>query len=202
MLQRGDNQRKSEPEAEFAGQLPATHAACPGRTLLHTREKESNHESNCSFSARVSGRLECPGLVRGALSHRAGGQESGKPQSLFNGKDLTGWVTPDDKAIFSVENGEIVGRTQGNLKKNEFLVTEKPYRDFVLKAKVKFKNGNSGIQFRSKRAADGAVSGPASRRGRRLLGAALRRAETRHPRALPQGQGRRRWSRTATGTTS
>ena len=56
----------------------------------------------------------------GTLSHRAGGQESGKPQSLFNGKDLTGWVTPGDKAIFSVENGEVVGRTQGDLKRNEF----------------------------------------------------------------------------------
>jgi hypothetical protein len=94
------------------------------------------------------------------LSDRAIGQETGKAQCLFNGKDLTGWVTPDDKAIFSVENGEIVGRTQGDLKKNEFLVTEKPYRDFVLKAKVKFRNGNSGIQFRSKRAPNGAVSGP------------------------------------------
>ena len=123
-----------------------------------------------------------------ALSHHAGGQESGKPQSLFNGKDLTGWVTPDDKAIFSVENGEIVGRTQGDLKKNEFLVTEKPYRDFVLKAKVKFKNGNSGIQFRSKRAANGAVSGAAGRRGQRLLGVALRRAGPRHPRSYPENK--------------
>ena len=79
---------------------------------------------------------------------------------LFNGKDLTGWVTPDDKMLFTVEDGEIVGRTKGDLKKNEFLVTAKDYGDFVLKAKVKFKNGNSGIQFRSKRAADGAVSGP------------------------------------------
>ncbi|HEV3163221.1 MAG TPA: DUF1080 domain-containing protein [Isosphaeraceae bacterium] len=80
---------------------------------------------------------------------------------LFNGKDLSGWVTPDDKSIFSVENGEIVGRTkEGQLKKNEFLVTDKDYGDFVLRAKVKFKNGNSGIQFRSRRAADGAVSGP------------------------------------------
>ena len=93
-------------------------------------------------------------------SRPAQAQETGKAQCLFNGKDLTGWVTPDDKAIFSVEDGEIVGRTQGNLKKNEFLVTAKPYRDFVLKAKVKYKNGNSGIQFRSKRAANGAVSGP------------------------------------------
>lgn len=87
-------------------------------------------------------------------------QEAGKAQCLFNGKDLSGWVAPADQALFSVEDGEIVGRTQGNLKKNEFLATEKPYRDFVLKAKVKYKNGNSGIQFRSKRAADGVVSGP------------------------------------------
>jgi hypothetical protein len=62
--------------------------------------------------------------------------------------------------LFKVEDGEIVGRTQGDLKKNEFLVTEKPYGDFVLKAKVKIRNGNSGIQFRSKRQPDGVVSGP------------------------------------------
>lgn len=84
----------------------------------------------------------------------------GEFKALFNGKDLSGWVTPADKTLFSVESGEIVGRTKGNLKKNEFLVTEKPYGDFVLKAKVKLRNHNSGIQFRSKRANDGAVSGP------------------------------------------
>src|SRR5262249_6912697 len=81
-------------------------------------------------------------------------------KSLFNGKDLEGWVTPADKTLFTVENGEIVGRTKGDLKKNEFLVTGEKYRDFIFKAKVKYKNGNSGIQFRSKRADDGAVSGP------------------------------------------
>ena len=95
-----------------------------------------------------------------AVSQVAWARSQGSFSALFNGKDLTGWVTPDDKALFTVENGEIVGRTQGDLKKNEFLVTDKPYGDFVLKAKVKFRNGNSGIQFRSKRAADGAVSGP------------------------------------------
>src|SRR5262249_47546802 len=80
---------------------------------------------------------------------------------LFNGKELSGWVQPDDKTIFSVENGEIVGKTAtGQLKKNEFLVTDREYGDFVLKAKVKVLSGNSGIQFRSKRADDGAVSGP------------------------------------------
>ena len=80
---------------------------------------------------------------------------------LFNGKDLTGWVTPDNKGLFSVENGEIVGRSKADeLKKNEFLVTDKPYADFVLKAKIKLRNYNSGIQFRSKRAANGVVTGP------------------------------------------
>lgn len=88
------------------------------------------------------------------------GREPGKARALFNGKDLSGWVTPDDKSLFSVVDGEIVGRTRGDLKKNEFLATANPYRDFVLKAKVKYKNGNSGIQFRSTRNPDGVVSGP------------------------------------------
>src|SRR5258708_37242443 len=86
--------------------------------------------------------------------------QEGDFKPLFNGKDLSGWVTPDDKSLFTVENGEIVGRTKGDLKKNEFLVTDKPYANFVLKAKVKLRNGNSGIQFRSERAKDGAVAGP------------------------------------------
>ena len=77
-----------------------------------------------------------------------------------------GWVTPEDKSLFTVENGEIVGRTKELLKKNEFLATDKPYGDFVLKAKVKFRNGNSGIQFRSKRTDGRRGLGPSGRRGR------------------------------------
>jgi hypothetical protein len=88
------------------------------------------------------------------------GQETAQFRPLFNGKDLAGWVTPADRSLFTVEDGEIVGRTMGDLKKNEFLATEKPYGDFVLKAKVKYRNGNSGIQFRSKRTDEGVVSGP------------------------------------------
>jgi hypothetical protein len=85
-------------------------------------------------------------------------EEGFKP--LFNGKDLTGWVTPENTGLFSVEEGEIVGRSKkGELKKNEFLVTEKSYGDFILKAKVKIRNHNSGIQFRSIRKENGAVNG-------------------------------------------
>ena len=93
-------------------------------------------------------------------SPAANADEPGEFHPLFNGRDLSGWVTPEDKSLFTVEDGQIVGRTKGDLKKNEFLVTEKPYGDFVLKAKVKIRNGNSGIQFRSKRKDDGVVSGP------------------------------------------
>jgi hypothetical protein len=100
------------------------------------------------------------GLLGLGLNGHSAGQDSAKFHPLFNGNDLAGWVTPDDKALFSVEEGEIVGRTEGNLKKNEFLATERLYRNFVLRAKVKLRNGNSGIQFRSKRAPDGVVSGP------------------------------------------
>ncbi len=109
-------------------------------------------------------RLWTAGLLLSAAAlglARADDKEEGfKP--LFNGKDLAGWVTPEDAALFAVEGGEIVGRTsdEHKLKKNEFLVTDKPYSDFILKAKVKIRNGNSGIQFRSKRAENGAVSGP------------------------------------------
>jgi hypothetical protein len=89
------------------------------------------------------------------------GQEASQFRPLFNGKDFHGWVTPENKSLFTVDNGEIVGRTtEERLKKNEFLATDKSYGDFVLKAKVKIRNGNSGIQFRSKRTPEGVVSGP------------------------------------------
>ncbi len=103
--------------------------------------------------------LACLALLTSGRPSFAADDEGFKP--LFNGKDLSGWVQPDDTTIWSVENGEIVGRTrQGQLKKNEFLVTEAPHVNFVLKAKVKILNGNSGIQVRSHRADNGAVAGP------------------------------------------
>ncbi len=95
-----------------------------------------------------------------AMTSRVGLAEEDGFKPLFNGKDLSGWVLSEKGGLFSVENGEIVGRTKGDLEINQFLVTEATYRDFDLKAKVKFINGNSGIQFRSKRLDNGAVVGP------------------------------------------
>ncbi len=98
------------------------------------------------------------GLALAVTPFATAADEGFKP--LFNGKDLTGWVTPEDRSLFTVEDGVILGKTNGSLKKNEFLVTDRPYSDFILKVKVKFRSGNSGIQFRSERKPDGVVSGP------------------------------------------
>src|SRR5262249_13556818 len=55
-------------------------------------------------------------------------------KDLFNGKDLTGW--DGDPKLWSVENGEIVGKSPG-IKKNEFLKSHMTVTDFRLTIKVK-----------------------------------------------------------------
>ena len=56
--------------------------------------------------------------------------------TLFNGKDLTGWVQHGGKATYSVENGEIVGHATPNTP-NSFLCTERSFANFVLKLEFK-----------------------------------------------------------------
>ncbi len=77
---------------------------------------------------------------------------------LFNGKDLDGWQ--GDPELWSVVDGVIVGSTEKKeLKHNSFLATKKTYKNFVLKLKFKLRNGNSGIQYRSKQHDDFVVTG-------------------------------------------
>ena len=79
-------------------------------------------------------------------------------EPLFNGKDLTGWK--GDPRLWSVEDGTILGSTEGvEIEHNTFLSTEKSYSDFVLRVKVKLRNHNSGIQFRSEQRDDYVVAG-------------------------------------------
>ena len=80
--------------------------------------------------------------------------QSARWQSLFNGKDLKGWKQLNGKAIYSIENGEIVGTTVSN-EPNSFLATEKTYRDFILELELLVDNSmNSGIQIRSESRSD------------------------------------------------
>lgn len=78
--------------------------------------------------------------------------------AFFNGKDLTGWQ--GDANLWRVENGEIVGKTEG-LARNEFLRSELAAGDFRLSLAVKLVDdqGNSGIQFRSEALPDGEMRG-------------------------------------------
>ncbi|MGF2411641.1 3-keto-disaccharide hydrolase [Ferruginibacter sp.] len=75
-------------------------------------------------------------------------------QTLFNGKDLTGWKQLGGAAQYTVKNGEILGITVANTP-NSFLITNKEYGDFVFETEVKLDSpSNSGIQFRSQSKAD------------------------------------------------
>jgi hypothetical protein len=74
-----------------------------------------------------------------------------KPQEIFNGKDLKGWE--GDPALWSVEDGAIVGRTTADapIKNNTFLIwKDGKVGDFRLKFEYKIEGGNSGVQYRSK----------------------------------------------------
>ena len=78
---------------------------------------------------------------------------------LFNDKDLAGWN--GDEALWSVEDGEIVGRTEKGIKKNSFLISDLAAENFRLTLEIKLvdNQGNSGIQFRSQPEPGGSVKG-------------------------------------------
>ena len=81
-------------------------------------------------------------------------------ESLFNGKDLTGWE--GDERLWSVVDGAIRGQTtvEKPARHNTFLIRrDLLLKDFVLKIKFRIENGNSGIQYRSKEAQDYVVGG-------------------------------------------
>jgi len=77
---------------------------------------------------------------------------------LFNGKNLTGW--DGDPRLWSVRDGMIVGSTEGvKLTHNSFLISKQSFGNFILRADVKLRNHNSGIQFRSEALPDWVVRG-------------------------------------------
>lgn len=75
--------------------------------------------------------------------------QQGGWQSLFNGKDLSGWVQRNGKASYTVKDGIIIGTTVPD-QPNSFLCTDKDYGDFILELEFMVDSTmNSGIQFRS-----------------------------------------------------
>jgi hypothetical protein len=77
-------------------------------------------------------------------------QKSSGWVNLFDGKTLNGWKQATGKALYTVDNGMIVG-TSVMESHNSFLVTEKKYGDFILELDIKLESpvSNSGVQVRS-----------------------------------------------------
>jgi hypothetical protein len=85
--------------------------------------------------------------------------KTGSWVSLFNGKDLSGWIVkckPSDagKQFWSVEGGTILADSMAG-KEHDYiwLLTEREYGDFILRLRFQAYRdnpGNSGIQIRSR----------------------------------------------------
>ncbi len=68
---------------------------------------------------------------------------------LFNGKNFDGWVQRGGKAVYTVEDGCVVGTSTMNTP-NSFMCTARDYTDFVLEYEFKVDPRlNSGVQIRS-----------------------------------------------------
>lgn len=86
-----------------------------------------------------------PALV--AVATLSGPAAAAKWESLFNGKDLSGWHQVGG-GKWAVQNGTIVGETGDG--RYGWLATDKQYGDFILELRFKTEApGNSGVQFRS-----------------------------------------------------
>lgn len=73
---------------------------------------------------------------------------NGQKISIFNGKDLTGWIAHGTEKWY-VENGELVCES-GPDKQYGYLSTNTSYKDFDFSVQFKQEsNGNSGVFFRS-----------------------------------------------------
>ena len=61
-------------------------------------------------------------------------EEPAESYDIFNGRDLTGWIGNND--YWSVEDGQIVGRSEEPIPRNEFLFTEGEFGDFYFAVSV------------------------------------------------------------------
>lgn len=75
-------------------------------------------------------------------------RQDGAWVDLFDGKTLKGWHTIPG-GTWTVENGQIVGKSPASDQRHGLLVSDKVYGDFVLEVTYKAIRGNSGVYFRS-----------------------------------------------------
>ena len=69
-------------------------------------------------------------------------------QPLFNRQDLTGWHTQPG-GEWTVEDGVIVGKSEASERRHGLLVSDRDFSNFILRAKFRVHEGNSGLYFRA-----------------------------------------------------
>ncbi len=90
----------------------------------------------------------CTPFFTGCFFSKLNSEDTSKKISLFNGKNLEGWVIHGTEKWY-VEDGELVCES-GPDKKYGYLATEKSYKNFDLSIEFKQEaDGNSGVFFRS-----------------------------------------------------
>jgi hypothetical protein len=69
-------------------------------------------------------------------------------QSVFNGKDLTGWKVPTNNVFWKVVDGVLVGENDEKMK-GSMLYTEKSYKDVIFEAECRWEGEiDSGYMVR------------------------------------------------------
>lgn len=68
--------------------------------------------------------------------------------SLFDGKTLKGWQASSG-GKWEVKDGVLLGTSKKADKRHGILFSEKEYSDFILRAKFRVLQGNSGFYFRA-----------------------------------------------------
>lgn len=76
--------------------------------------------------------------------------QEAKMKKIFNGKNLKGWVEPENKACWTVSDGVLLVKNEP-AKKGAILWTEKSYQNFIFQADFMMGDGivDSGIFLRS-----------------------------------------------------
>lgn len=92
---------------------------------------------------RIATLMVAPVLLASHLS-----AQTWKP--LFNGTDLTGWHTQPG-GEWKVNDGVIVGTSPKTETKHGLLVTDNEFSNFILRAKFRVHEGNSGLYFRAEK---------------------------------------------------
>jgi len=136
------------------------------RDLKRNAQNQPDVERS-QFSLMPPGQLQAlkEDEVRDLIAYLASPRQTllaAAPETLpyfFDGKTLAGWEA--DPAVWSVENGEIVGRSAAGLERNSFARSTLRFADFRLIVDVKLPQDadNGGIQFRSEGLEDGEVRG-------------------------------------------